>query len=614
MKNIIFFKYFLLLIATIGIFSVAEVSLASGPCTSANIRWAGTSNRVYISGDVECTLTQIKTLGSSAIPLNLVDSAEKIWFLGANMQIENGAKVVMKSSLYGGDVNKLRLKSNNSSLANSFVEIKAEVGSLDINGVEITSWDEAVSGPDTEYSTYKRAFIRVRSKLGSDSLPKESRMDIKNSDISYLGFNSAESYGLSWKVLGSTSTFDLVGVYGDVENNKIHHNYFGVYTYGAQDMKFLNNEVYQNIIYGLDPHDDSDYLTIQGNNVHHNGKHGMTCSKRCNNLLISQNTSNNNGGNGIILHWLITDSVVENNITQNNVDSGIAIFDSHNNIIKNNNAKYNGFSGIRLSVGSSNNIVEENISSENSQYGFYFFKGSDNPVSGDGRVKLNTFRNNTINSNGSIAIKMQQADSNTFEGNTINGNGSYVAEIKDSNNNVFKKNTLTGNTFNYYYAKLTSVNSIQDSDVFGVKIGDTPSTMTITHSDNAVYQNSKNILTKVDPSNATILVNKSNALSSIVDFTQLNFSVTPDAESLDIKPLIWNTSGDFSKKWTAKNNSSISVVVHHVVGDLNPATSYRVVVNGSLWNSFIANDNGEIIFDYSGVFQTTKTFEVKTSL
>lgn len=604
---------FILFIVVISLAVFTSGAGAASPCAATNIRWSSSSNRVYVTGDVECTLTEIKQLGSKYIPLTLTDPANKVWFLGANIFLQEGAKLVLHGSLAGGDVDEFRLKSKNlAGSANNFIIISANWGSIDIDGVKIISWDESVAGPDTEYTLYKRAYIQVRSRLGSDGVtPLQSRMDIKNSDIGYIGYSGAEAYGLSWKVV--TGSFDNVGVFGDVINNVIHHNYFGLYTYGAEAMTFRDNEVRQNIMYGIDPHDDSDYLIIDGNYVHNNGTHGIICSQRCNNLTITNNTSSNNGGNGIMLHRNTNDSLVEYNTLYNNYDSGIAIFDSHNNTVRNNDAKYNK-NGIRLSVGSSNNIVENNIFSENSKYGMYFYKGSDLPTSGDGRIKFNTFRNNTINTNSSVAAKIQQADSNLFEGNEFTGNNSYVAEIQDSNNNTFEKNILASNAYNYYYAKSTAINTVRDSDSFAVKIGDVASSMDIINSGNAIYQNSKSLPTIAYPLNSAIILNRSNAASSIVSFNKLSFSAIPTTESLTIKSLIWNTGGDFSKKWTANNATSSAVTVAHTVGDLASGTSYDVVVDGVLWNSFVANGNGEISFDYTDVFQNTKTFEVIESL
>lgn len=584
---------------------------AALPCGAANIRWAQSSNRVYITGDVQCTLTEIKQLGSNSIPLTLLDPVNKIWFLGAKLFLREGAKLVLLGNPVGGDVNELRLKSNNLS-SNDFIVIQADWGTVDIDSTKITSWDENAGGPDTEYAQYGRAYIQVRSRLGSDGVtPRESRMDIKNSDVGYLGYQGAEAYGLSWKV--ATGTLDAVGVFGDVANNKIHNNYFGAYTYGAQAMTFVNNGIYENIKYGLDPHDDSDYLTISGNYVHNNGSHGIICSRQCNNLVITNNNSSNNGGNGIMLHRNTNDSLVENNILRYNADSGMAIFDSHSNTIRNNDAKYNK-NGIRLSVGSSNNVVENNNFSENSKYGMYFYKGSDISTSGDGRLKFNTFRNNTVNLNGSVAAKIQQADSNIFKDNEFTGNGSYAIYLEDTDNNIFEGNTLTNNALNYYYAKYASVNTIQNSDSFAVKIGDTVSNMTIIDSTNAILENSKNLSTNAYPSYSSIILTKALASASVVSFSRLHFTTTPSTDDIVIKSTAWNTSGDFYKKWAANNSLASAIDISYLIGDLSPGTNYDVIVNGVPWNTFTSNGNGEINFIYNEIFQSTKTFEVKAAL
>lgn len=618
-KKLAMLKYFVIfLIVILGSLIFIGRALAAGPCAAENIRWASSSNRIYVTGNVECTLTDIKALGSKSIPLELVDPTEKVWFLGANIFIQNGAKLVIHGVSTGGDVNELRLKSNNTASTNNFVKILANWGTIDIDGAKVTSWDEGVGEPDTEYTSYKRAYIHVRSYLDTDGITtRESRMNIKNSDLGYLGYAGSEAYGLTWKVLGRESigpgVFDVVGVYGDVVNNKIHNNYFGAYTYGAEAMTFLNNEVYNNIQYGIDPHDDSDYLLIDSNYVHNNGNHGIICSQRCNNLTIANNNSSNNGGNGIMLHRNTNDSLVKDNELYDNVDSGIAIFDSHRNQIFGNTARYNA-KGIRFSVGSSNNIIENNIFSENSKYGMYFYKGSDIPTTGDGRVKSNTFKNNVVNTNISVAVKMSQADSNVFENNGFTGNGSYVVYLEDSNNNTFEKSNMIGNRFNYYYARLKSVNTIRDSDIFSVKIGDAVSSMTITDSANAILDNSKNLPINTYPTYSLVVLNQANINTSIVSFNRLDFTATPATDNLTIDPVTWNTDGDFYKKWTAKNDIVSPISVSYSVGNLAVGMNYDVVVDGALWSTFTADSSGEINFIYEGIFQNAKTFEVKKSL
>ena len=80
-------------------------------------------------------------------------------------------------------------------------------------------------------------------------------------------------------------------VLGDVKDSKIHHNHYGVYTFGLQGGQWTGNEVYSNDGYGFDAHDHSDDLVIEGNDVHDNGlvdakgRHGIILSETLAGLL-----------------------------------------------------------------------------------------------------------------------------------------------------------------------------------------------------------------------------------------------------------------------------------------------------------------------------------------
>ncbi len=553
----------------------------------------------------------IKSLGSKYIPLTLVDSANKVWFLGANIILQNGAVLTLYGDEAGGDVNELRLKSNNNSLSD-YVRISGSWGNIDIRNTKITSWDEAVAGPDTDYSN-GRAHINVRSFLASDgSTPLESRMDIKDSEVGYLGFYKAESYGLSWKVATKKlSVFDQVGVYGDVINNKIHDNFFGIYAYGGQGMNFTGNEVYDNIWYGMDPHDDSDYLVIDNNYVHHNGKHGIICSKRCDNITVVNNISSYNEGVGIFIHRLVNDSLIENNEAYYNADAGIALFDSYNNRISDNISKFNKI-GLRLSVGSSNNIVENNELSQNLQYGIFTFKGTDTPLgSADGIVKSNTFKNNIMSKNVNAGIRFKEGNFNLFENNTID-NSYYSIYTHDTSENIFIKNTVFDNVRNYYFERVDSQNMVKDTPGFSFKLYDSLSDMMVVNSQNRLLWNSKGLATDFVSGESSVYVNKTKAGSSVVNVSETNLIINPSSGQLSAVRSVWNLTGDFRKKWTEKVIVS-PPAADHVVGDLNPGSSYRALANGVLLGTYSANLNGEISFTYAsyGSAGTQVIFEVK---
>ncbi len=583
-------------------------STKAASCGSSNIRWASSSNTIYLTGPVSCTLTQIKTIRPT-VPLDLVDSNSHIWLLKANLKLEGGAMLILHGASIGGDVNWLRLRSNNSSTSNSTIWIRAQWGSIDIAKTKITSWDEAAGSPDSEIATFKRSYIHVRSFLESDGITaRESRMDIINSEVGYLGFNAAESYGLTWKVLGSSpGIYDKVNVYGNIINSHIHHNYFGTYTFGADSMQITNNEIDNNIQYGLDPHDDSDNLVIEENNSHHNGNHGIICSQRCNNLIIRNNLSNNNKGNGIMLHRNANDSLVEGNQLNNNTDSGIAIFDSHNNTIRNNTSLQNK-NGIRLSVGSSSNTVENNEFGSNSNYGIYFYKGSDLPTSGDGRPKQNKFIGNNTHDNLSHMVRMSDSDSNTFQNNQFTKNGLEIY-FTNSKNNLFIGNTLIENTNNFIRASSSSNATIQNTDQASVKITDSISFLEIEDIRNFIFENDKNIASIATPIKNSIRFTKAIS-SSVVNFKKLNFKVIPKLDQVIVSPKVWEASGAFYKKWTESSNNFSNTAIH-LIGDLKTNTNYDVLKNGVAWNSFTSDASGNITFEYNGGYFGTLTFEVK---
>src|SRR5262245_21486291 len=66
--------------------SAAALLLLPGPAHGATFRWSATSNRIYVEGGGSATLTDINTALPNA-PLEVVDAANGIWFLRANLVI-----------------------------------------------------------------------------------------------------------------------------------------------------------------------------------------------------------------------------------------------------------------------------------------------------------------------------------------------------------------------------------------------------------------------------------------------------------------------------------------------------------------------------------------------
>ncbi|MFC6064234.1 right-handed parallel beta-helix repeat-containing protein [Streptomyces ochraceiscleroticus] len=438
---------------------------AQAAACSGQVRYASSTNTLYLMSGTSSP-SGISTLCPSA-PLHQVDGSPGTWQLDANLVIQNGATLELHGSAAGGEVDTLRLSSPAGGGPTEVASITAQYGTIDIDRVDITSWDEQANGPDTDPSAASgergRAFIRALSYLDTDGTPRESTMNIYHSDIGYLGYYAAESYGVAYKARGCDITHqdvcDKLDVFGDQIGSRFHHNYMGTYTFGAYGMTFDRNEYDHNVAYGLDPHDDSDYLTITNNHAHDNGNHGIICSQRCDHLEIVGNESDHNGippylppgdddasdnqVHGIMLHRGVTDSVVrDNNVHDQPNGAGIAVFDSSDDVIENNTVTRAKF-GLRYSVGSQDITSANNTVTDSGQYAVYTYQGSDKPVytNDTGRPARLAFTGNTFDGSGSNVLKIGQSDDLTFSGNTFTGTLASGALTQQTTGTYFDRNT-----------------------------------------------------------------------------------------------------------------------------------------------------------------------------
>ncbi len=572
------------------------------PGFGATFRWAASSYRIYVTGPGSAMLSDIKAALPNA-PLTQV--APAVWHLRADLQMENGATLVLHGTRLGGDVNQLRLQSNNWLTTNNNVSLTADWGNIDIRSTAITSWDDAAQGPDTECAVFKRAFVRVRSSLDEDGVtPHESRMDVIDSDIGYLGCHEAESYGLVWKVnppqtnhdFGPlTNLYNLVNVYGDIKNSHIHNNFFGVYTFGAYGMHMVNNEVDHNVWYGFDPHDDSDALLIEGNNVHHNGTHGIIGSQRCDHMTIRNNTSWNNGGCGIMLHRYTDYALVEDNKCLGNGDAGIAIFDSYNNTVRRNTCWHNSRTGVRLSVGSADNLIEDNDLGFSANFGFYLYKGSDAPRPGDdGRPKRNRFVNNRVHDNASSGIFLTGADENLCTGNAFSANFGPLWFV-NARRNLLESNSIPGEILvgTQGDPDFPSTTFIRNQPSLTIQVDAYSSTIFEDLAGRLFDPNEDSLWTKVTPT-GTALALSAAEIVKIANVSTRNFQAVPDAGLALIAISIWNTSRDLGKRWLVQAGSATHAI-SYTVGDLAPNKSYNLLKNG-LATRVTSDQAGQIRF------------------
>ncbi|MDB6030467.1 MAG: hypothetical protein JWM16_805 [Verrucomicrobiales bacterium] len=593
-------------------------------------RWANSNGRIYVTGPGDATLSDIQKALPQA-PLTLVDPTNKIWYLGATLWVTEGARLKLYGPAIAGDVGQLRLKSDTTTASNAFVEVRADWGWLDIRSTKITSWNNLSNGPNT-ITNFGRAFIRARSTLDPDGhTAHESRMDVINSDIGYLGTHDTEAYGLVWKVVDTTakylppgstnSLFGLVNVYGDILFSHIHHNNFGVYTYGAYGCRWAANEVDHNMAYGLDPHDDSDQLLIENNHVHHNGWHGIIASKRCDHGILRNNISHDNGldpidphGNGIMLHRSCSDWIVTNNVSYNNLDSGIAIYASDRTLVANNICSNNANAGIRLNVGAAQNRVEGNQFLRSGNRGIDLFPGDDEPELTDplnpdsvfkpARPYQNIFTNNVVGGSGLEIVRVESADNNLFAGNVFTGASNLIRFVNSTNNtmagNAWPTNTLvtlagTNLVTNTFFTTTT----FRKQPLLALQLENNLATAIFSDDKGAITEVDKNsVNTTTTPSGSTLNLTTTLLGSGTNTVRTRNFTAVPVSGTVLIHPTTWNLSGTFNKAWTAQA-SSASINVSYVVGNLVPGTTYLVNRGLTQVASAPANSQGTIAFTSS---------------
>ncbi len=378
------------------------------------ITYDAPANTIFIrQGDSIATIPQISRFLGPRYKNLLEQTGPNEWILRANLYVGKHVTLLID----GNQVSQLKLKSDDE----KYIWIRSQEGNILISDTKVTSWNEKKNAPDENYAD-GRSFILAKNS---------GRMDVVRSEIAYLGYPGITkrggefggSYGLSWKIKNGGFRDSLIT--GAVVDSSIHHNFFGIYTFGATGMVIRGNELYENAQYGIDPHDDSNNFIIENNRAFRNGRHGIIISRRCFNNIIRNNISYENKLHGIMIDRESDNNIVEGNLVYQNVD-GIAIDGSHNNLILSNEIQ-NNFRGIRINRVSSYNYLEENIVMNNSR-GFYLYDESKNNILVNNKIQKSDIGVTLIDASSNVLHDNFQSGENIKDGRIV-GN-SYGNDIK----------------------------------------------------------------------------------------------------------------------------------------------------------------------------------------
>jgi parallel beta-helix repeat protein len=476
----------------------------------------------------------------------------------------------------------------------------------------------------------------------------EAKMNISNSELSYLGAGGYPNGGLVYRDVSSSS----------ISNSVFKYNKWAIFYYHSTALTVENSEIYGDDTsdLGIDLSNSNGGNVIVNNTVH-TCRDGIMMGTA--NEIIRGNTVHDYDRFGIWSGWQgVDDSLIEDNTVYNSVKVaedirfGIYIYKSNRNTIRNNTAYHNGM-GIHLETYSSNNTVEGNLVHDNTwYYGINIEEYCDNNV-----VINNIAHDNIYN------IASFKSSYNLIANNTIYGavqTGLYF-EGGENHNNIIRNNLFYGNTQRDIYFWKDSSGTIVTENYFlddmsnkstgNVLLYLAGSGLTIVFEKNDakkyyISQDSSAIIKDPSPpddwfifrnrgdlSAQTEVMFSTNRLATFdgspftgidmypthserifddssnrqVDVTLYNAFVIPSSDVIQATVMNFNTS---YKKWTISSvNPSVSA--DHRIGDFPSFTEILIKKDGVDWNTYVSDSEGYISFNYADGFSTV-TFEALT--
>jgi parallel beta-helix repeat protein len=326
------------------------------------IVWSG-SYQSQPSFNGRLTIPELAALiATSPHPDWLRQTGPGLFELAAGMMQSPGSRL----EVTGPEVKELRL------VYAPYVYMSGVAASVLFQDVKVSSWVPASAAPASSPFDH-RPFI---------SYDSGGRLDIVNSEFSYLGTDASRAYGVSW---GSGTTGQAIG-------SIFHHNLFGAYTGGAVGVVFKNDVFRDNARYGLDPHTGSAGLVIVGNEAYGNNTHGIIFSKSVNHSIVEGNRSHDNGANGIMMDQKCDFNTIRNNQSWNNRGDGIVIQGSSHDMVSGNTVSGNTI-GVRINANElgpadGTRVIGNDITGN--QHGVQVYGGSRDTITMDNRITNTT--------------------------------------------------------------------------------------------------------------------------------------------------------------------------------------------------------------------------------
>ena len=429
----------------------------------------------------------------------LYEESNGLWVLNSNLRIGTDATLYINST----DTKWLKINSSSSNIAYGLQIL----GNAKIDSVRISSWNYSSNNYAQGHADGRvaRGYIRVGPN-GTGSTY------ITNSELSYLGSSfDHRSQGLTY----------LSGKSNVLRNNALHHMWYGFYSEEIANMVIEDNNVYENVKYGIDPHTRTHDILIRNNTVRDNGHIRIICSVDCKNITIDGNQVNNNTGTGIMLSINMQHSIVRNNIVSNE-NTGIEISESHDNRVYKNIVK-NSSQGIEIHNASSNNNIHNNLvtnsstcavqindnnSSRNTISTNYIMDSTTKGICLFGGASENTISQNTVSSTSlyGIYVKDPGTVGNLFKNNTLVNTSAAAIRLVDNSRSVFISNLIHNTARDEYSlansSTLTLLNTTFSSDIINSTNG--INSVTISNVDKRPIRNDRNIANIMNSTSVTL--------------------------------------------------------------------------------------------------------------